>query len=76
MNDIVFMSQNLARFAKDEKPDDIQLTNRFFGPRIRKDPLGTALIIGYDPIYHVAIEDQANLSTQTSEPTTFRFSFR
>ncbi|KAF2186211.1 aldehyde dehydrogenase [Zopfia rhizophila CBS 207.26] len=46
MNDIVFMSKNLARFAKDEPAEDIALTNKFFGPRIRKDPLGTVLIIG------------------------------
>ncbi|KAF2794016.1 aldehyde dehydrogenase [Melanomma pulvis-pyrius CBS 109.77] len=46
MNDIVFMSNNLARFAKDEAPEDIAFTNKLFGPRIVKDPLGTALIIG------------------------------
>ena len=48
MNDIVFMSKNLARFAKDEKAEDIAFTNKFFGPKIRKDPLGTVLVIGYD----------------------------
>ena len=47
MNDIVFMSNNLAKFAQDESPPDIALTNRLFGPKIRKDPLGTVLIIGY-----------------------------
>ncbi|OAL45713.1 aldehyde dehydrogenase [Pyrenochaeta sp. DS3sAY3a] len=46
MNDAVWMAQNLPRFAKDEKPEDIPFTNKFMGPRIRKDPLGTALIIG------------------------------
>ncbi|KAF2732843.1 aldehyde dehydrogenase [Polyplosphaeria fusca] len=46
MNDIVFMSNNLARFAKDEAPPDIALTNKLFGPRIRKDPLGSVLVIG------------------------------
>jgi beta-apo-4'-carotenal oxygenase len=47
MNDCVWMANNLPRFAKDEKPSDIPFTNKFVGPRIRKDPLGTALIIGY-----------------------------
>lgn len=47
VNDIVFMQKNLKRFAKDEKPEDIDFQNRLFGPRIRKDPLGTVLIIGY-----------------------------
>lgn len=47
LNDIIFMQKNLARFAKDEKPEDISLQNKLFGPRIRKDPLGAALIIGY-----------------------------
>ncbi|KAF2475341.1 aldehyde dehydrogenase [Lindgomyces ingoldianus] len=46
MNDIVFMSKNVARFAKDESAQDIPLTNRLFAPKIRKDPLGTVLIIG------------------------------
>ncbi|KAJ4373076.1 Hexadecenal dehydrogenase [Neocucurbitaria cava] len=46
MNDCVFMANNLKRFAKDEKPQDIPMTNMLMGPRIRKDPLGTALIIG------------------------------
>jgi beta-apo-4'-carotenal oxygenase len=46
MNDCIWMANNLPRFAKDEKPADIAFTNRFVGPRIRKEPLGTALIIG------------------------------
>lgn len=46
VNDIVFMQKNLARFAKDEKPEDMSFQNKMFGPRIRKDPLGSALIIG------------------------------
>ena len=46
LNDILFMSKNLARFAKDEKAEDIDLTNSFMRPRIRKDPLGAVLIIG------------------------------
>ena len=46
MNDIVFMSKNLARFMKDEKPKDIDFVNQFARPRIRKDPLGVVLIIG------------------------------
>jgi beta-apo-4'-carotenal oxygenase len=46
MNDCIFMANNLPRFSKDEKPEDINFQNRFFGPRIRKDPLGTVLIIG------------------------------
>ncbi|KAK3704724.1 Hexadecenal dehydrogenase [Vermiconidia calcicola] len=46
LNDIIFMSKNLARFAKDEKAEDISLTNSFMKPRIKKDPLGAVLIIG------------------------------
>lgn len=46
LNDIVFMSKNLARFMKDEKAEDIDFTNSFVRPRIRKDPLGAVLIIG------------------------------
>nr|POF13565.1 beta-apo-4'-carotenal oxygenase [Quercus suber] len=46
LNDILFMTKNLKRFAKDEKPEDIDLINSFMSPRIRKDPLGAILIIG------------------------------
>ena len=46
LNDILFMTKNLARFAKDEKAEDIDLTNKFMSPKIRKDPLGAVLIIG------------------------------
>jgi len=46
LNDIIFISKNLARFMKDEKPEDIDFVNQFARPRIRKDPLGAVLIIG------------------------------
>ncbi|TKA30767.1 hypothetical protein B0A50_02487 [Salinomyces thailandicus] len=46
LNDILFMCKNLERFAKDEKAEDMDLTNSFMRPTIRKDPLGAVLIIG------------------------------
>lgn len=46
MNDIIFMQNNLAKWIKDEKPEDIALTNKIMSPRIRKDPLGAVLVIG------------------------------
>lgn len=46
LNDIVFMSKNLKRFAKDEKGPDTDLMNSFVNPIIRKDPLGAVLVIG------------------------------
>ncbi|KAL4921672.1 Aldehyde/histidinol dehydrogenase [Aspergillus aurantiobrunneus] len=45
-NDIVFITKNLHKWAKDEKADDIDLTFKFMNPKIRKDPLGTVLVIG------------------------------
>jgi beta-apo-4'-carotenal oxygenase len=45
-NDIIFVSKNLEKWAKDEKPGDIPLMHYFMSPRIRKDPLGCVLIIG------------------------------
>ena len=45
-NDIVFMTTNLEKWAQDEKPEDISLSNKLVSPRIRKDPLGTVLVIG------------------------------
>jgi hypothetical protein len=46
-NDIVFVTQNLEKWAKDESPPDIDLVNSFLKPRIRKDPIGAVLVIGY-----------------------------
>lgn len=45
-NDIIFVTKNLKKWAKDEKPADIDLANRLVSPRIRKDPLGVVLVIG------------------------------
>ncbi|KAL3461434.1 Aldehyde/histidinol dehydrogenase [Aspergillus heterothallicus] len=45
-NDIVFITRNLHKWVKDEKAEDIDLTWKFMSPKIRKDPLGTVLVIG------------------------------
>lgn len=45
-NDIIFMCDNLAKWMKDEKAPDIPLTNSLLNPRIKKEPLGTVLVIG------------------------------
>ncbi|TVY50014.1 Beta-apo-4'-carotenal oxygenase [Lachnellula occidentalis] len=46
MNDIIFVTQNLEKWAKDESAPDIDLANKLFSPRIKKEPLGTVLVIG------------------------------
>ncbi|KAH8821064.1 Aldehyde/histidinol dehydrogenase [Xylogone sp. PMI_703] len=46
LNDIVFMTKNLRRFMKDEPGEDIPLMNTVLSPKIRKEPLGTVLVIG------------------------------
>jgi beta-apo-4'-carotenal oxygenase len=46
-NDIIFMTNNLDKWCKDEKAENISFTNKFVSPRIRKDPLGLVLVIGY-----------------------------
>jgi beta-apo-4'-carotenal oxygenase len=48
MNDIIFVCDNLSKWMEDEKAPDIDLVNSFLSPKIRKDPLGAVLIIGYD----------------------------
>ncbi|KAL8675390.1 MAG: hypothetical protein Q9168_000221 [Polycauliona sp. 1 TL-2023] len=45
-NDIIFVTRNLEKWAKDERAPDIPLANRLLSPMIRKDPLGAVLIIG------------------------------
>lgn len=47
LNDIVFTTRNLHKWVKDEKAPDIDLTFKFMNPKIRKDPLGCVLVIGY-----------------------------
>jgi beta-apo-4'-carotenal oxygenase len=50
MNDCIWMANNVPRFAKDEAATDIPWTNVPLRPRIKKEPLGAVLIIGYAPI--------------------------
>lgn len=45
-NDIMFVTKNLEKWMKDESAPDIPLTNRLVSPKIRKEPLGTILVIG------------------------------
>lgn len=47
-NDIVFVSRNLHKWVKDEKAEDIDFNYKFMNPKIRKDPLGCVLVIGYE----------------------------
>ncbi|KAI9716506.1 MAG: hypothetical protein M1828_007666 [Chrysothrix sp. TS-e1954] len=46
MNDVIFVANSLEKWAKDEPAPDIDLMNKAFSPKIRKDPLGCVLIIG------------------------------
>ncbi|KAE9961267.1 hypothetical protein EG328_004236 [Venturia inaequalis] len=46
MNDIIFVTRNLKKWMADEKAEDIDFTNSFLNPKIRKDPLGAVLVIG------------------------------
>ncbi len=46
MNDIVFVSNNLEKWVKEESAPDIPLMNKALSPKIRKEPLGCVLIIG------------------------------
>ena len=46
-NDCIFVSTNLEKWAKDESAPDIALTHALLRPKIRKDPMGLVLIIGY-----------------------------
>jgi beta-apo-4'-carotenal oxygenase len=45
-NDIIFICNNLKKWMKDESAPDIELTNKIMSPIIRKDPIGTVLVIG------------------------------
>jgi len=47
MNDIIYVCHNLEKWMKDENPPDIDLSNKLMNPKIRKDPLGAVLVIGW-----------------------------
>jgi hypothetical protein len=66
LNDIVFTTRNLHKWVKDEKAPDIDLSFKFMSPKIRKDPLGTVLVIGYVGEIHLEITLRA-CSHQTDE---------
>jgi len=46
LNDIIFIQNNLEKWAKDESAPDIALMNKPLNPKIRKEPLGCVLILG------------------------------
>jgi beta-apo-4'-carotenal oxygenase len=46
MNEIMFMINNLERFTKDSPVEDVPFQFKLTNPRIRREPLGLALIIG------------------------------
>ena len=48
---ILYDINNLEKWAKDESSPDVPLDMMVLRPKIRKDPLGTVLIIGFDTIY-------------------------
>ncbi|KAK5043446.1 hypothetical protein LTR84_011982 [Exophiala bonariae] len=45
-NEIIFATQSLHQWMKDETPADIALMDKLLTPKIRKDPLGVVLITG------------------------------
>lgn len=49
-NDIIFVCKNLSKWAKDERAPDIPLTLAALSPKIRKDPLGCVLVIGFEQV--------------------------
>lgn len=46
-NDIIFICKNLKKWMADEKAPDIPLMHAAVSPKIRKEPLGAVLVIGY-----------------------------
>lgn len=46
-NDILFCCKNLEKWAKDETAADIPWSLKLLSPKIRKDPLGCVLVLGF-----------------------------
>jgi len=69
MNDILFVCDNLEKWAKDEAAPDIPLTYMALNARIRKDPLGCVLIIGFVVINPFHLLHQLTPSEPTTSPS-------
>ncbi|KAK7564111.1 fatty aldehyde dehydrogenase [Phyllosticta citricarpa] len=46
LNDILFLIKGIPKWAQDESAPDIPLINKGVFPKIRKDPLGSVLVLG------------------------------
>ncbi|KAI5286151.1 hypothetical protein KEM52_002123 [Ascosphaera acerosa] len=46
LNDIIFACENVRKWARPEKLDGVDFTFSIMKPTVRKDPLGTILVIG------------------------------
>ncbi|KAI9861877.1 MAG: hypothetical protein M1824_001988 [Vezdaea acicularis] len=46
LNDCIFMADNISKWAKDEKAENIPWVNAPLNAKIRKEPLGVCLVIG------------------------------
>jgi len=46
LNDIIFICDNLEKWAKDESAPNVPLMMAAGSPKIRKDPLGVVLVLG------------------------------
>jgi beta-apo-4'-carotenal oxygenase len=63
LNDIIFVCNHLEKWMADEKAPDIDLRNTVVNPKIRKEPLGTVLIIGW--VYYSATSSLVSLLTNS-----------
>lgn len=71
MNDIVFIQNNLKKWAKDEAAPDIPLLNSALNPLIRKDPLGVVLVIGYVYRNSGCLIELTDLKEPTTSPSSY-----
>lgn len=46
LNDIIFTINNLEKWSKEERAQDVPLTFMPMRPRVRKEPLGVVLVLG------------------------------
>lgn len=71
-NTCIYCCDNLDKWAKDESAADIPLANKLIFPKIRKDPLGCVLIIGYMPSF---LLENHTIADIRSDHTTFQSIF-
>lgn len=72
-NTLIYDINNLEKWAKDEKSPDVPFDMMILRPKIRKDPLGTVLIVGsVTPNTTMSWPSESSVAHSCLGPTIFQ----